>query len=103
MESLVDVANELRNINDSLVLDIYGKAKPEKEALLTNCENICYHGLVEPDKLIKIKNDDFYKNNFSEDINYRDFNKIVKNNYYQYNTINFIQKNIIEKLKMTSL
>lgn len=52
---------------------------------------------------IKIKNDDFYKNNFSKDINYRDFNKIVKNNYYQYNTINFIQKNIIEKLKMTSL
>ena len=57
VESLVDVANELRNINDSLVLDIYGKAKPEKEALLTNCENICYHGLVEPDKLIEIKND----------------------------------------------
>ena len=47
---------------------------------------------------VKIKNDDFYKNNFSEDINYKEFQKIVKYNYYQYNIMNSVEKNII-KLK----
>lgn len=56
VESLVDIAKELSNIDDSLVLDIYGKAKEDKEKLLKECGNICYHGLVEPNALIEIKN-----------------------------------------------
>lgn len=45
-ESLIDIAEELQQIDDTLFVDVYGKANDEVEAALKGCKGIHYHGLV---------------------------------------------------------
>ena len=45
-ESLIDIAEELQRIDESLFVDVYGKANAEVETALEGCKGIHYHGLV---------------------------------------------------------
>lgn len=48
---LIEVGKALTQINDSYVIDIYGRAEPEVESQLRQAKGICYHGAVSYDKL----------------------------------------------------
>ena len=50
-DSLLEVAEILRDINPELRLDIYGNAMPELAEKYSRCENIRYHGFVNAQQL----------------------------------------------------
>lgn len=53
-ESLMRVAKQLRSIDPSLHIDVYGKALPEIEQRLNACEGIRLHGFLQADELHRV-------------------------------------------------